>query len=93
MITKDEVEHVGWLARIEIDDKDAEGYAAKLNSVLEYFGQLDEVDTDGVAPTYHVADIMNVFRDDVVTDSIEQEDVLTNTDSEQDGYIKAPRIM
>ncbi|MGM0770122.1 MAG: Asp-tRNA(Asn)/Glu-tRNA(Gln) amidotransferase subunit GatC [Halobacteriota archaeon] len=93
MITKDEVEHVGWLARIEIDDADAGDYAFKLSSVLDYFGQLDEVNTEGVEPTYHVADIMNVFREDVVTPSLDQEDVLANTASGKDGYIKAPRII
>ncbi|MCD4806975.1 MAG: Asp-tRNA(Asn)/Glu-tRNA(Gln) amidotransferase subunit GatC [Methanococcoides sp.] len=93
MITKDEVEHVGWLARIAIDDAEAEDYAVKLSSVLDYFGQLDEVDTEGVEPTYHVADIMNVFREDVVTPSLDQKDVLTNTAEEKDGYIKAPRII
>ncbi|WP_342304095.1 Asp-tRNA(Asn)/Glu-tRNA(Gln) amidotransferase subunit GatC [Methanolobus sp. ZRKC5] len=93
MITKEEVEHVGWLARIEIDEKESDAYAQKLNSVLEYFGQLDEVDTEDVPPTYHVADIMNVFREDVVKPSMPQEDVLANTENKQEGNFKAPRIM
>ncbi len=93
MITKDEVEHVGWLSRIEIPEQDADEYALKLNAVLEYFGQLDEVDTEGVDPTYHVADVMNVFREDVETDSLDQEDVLKNTQDAKDGLIRAPRII
>lgn len=93
MITKEEVEHVGWLARIEIDAKQSDAYAEKLNSVLDYFGQLDEVDTENVPPTYHVADIVNVFRKDVVQESMPQEDVLANTENKQEGNFKAPRIM
>ena len=93
MITKDEVEHVGWLARIEIDEQDADSYATQLNSVLDYFGQLDEVDTDNVDPTYHVADVVNVFRKDVKTKSLTQEEALENTQSKQDGHFKAPKIM
>jgi aspartyl-tRNA(Asn)/glutamyl-tRNA(Gln) amidotransferase subunit C len=93
MITKEEVEHVGWLARIEIDAKQSDAYAEKLNSVLDYFGQLDEVDTEDVAPTYHVADIVNVFRKDEVTESLPQEAVLSNTEHRQEGNFKAPRIM
>lgn len=93
MITKDEVEHVGWLARIEIDEQDADSYAAHLNTVLEYFGQLDEVDTENVDPTYHVADVVNVFREDVVTESLTQEEAIENTKSKQDGHFKAPKIM
>jgi aspartyl-tRNA(Asn)/glutamyl-tRNA(Gln) amidotransferase subunit C len=93
MITKEEVEHVGWLARIEISAIESDAYAEKLNSVLGYFGQLDEVDTEDVLPTYHVADIMNVFREDVVKPSMSQEDVLSNTENKQEGSFKVPKIM
>ena len=65
MITKEDVEHIGWLARIEIDEQETVEYMEKLNSVLEYFGQLDKVPTEDVAPTYHVAEVYNVFREDV----------------------------
>ncbi len=93
MITKEEVEHVGWLARIEIHESEAEAYAEKLNTVLDYFSQLDEVDTENVSPTYHVADIVNVFREDVVRPSLPQEEVLSNTENKKEGNFLAPRIM
>ncbi len=93
MITKEEVEHVGWLARIEISESESDAYAEKLNSVLGYFGQLDEVDTENVLPTYHVADVMNVFREDVVKPSMSQEDVLSNSENKQEGNFKVPKIM
>lgn len=93
MITKEEVEHVGWLARIEIDEKESDAYAEKLNSVLDYFGQLDEIDTEDVAPTYHVMDVVNVFREDEVMESMPQDVVLANTENKQEGNFKSPRIM
>ncbi|MBP2029848.1 aspartyl-tRNA(Asn)/glutamyl-tRNA(Gln) amidotransferase subunit C [Methanohalophilus levihalophilus] len=93
MITKDEVEHVGWLSRISLSEEEAEKYASELNTVLDYFNQLDEVDTSGVDPTYHVADLMNVFREDERTPSLPQEDVLSNADESKEGYIKGPKIM
>lgn len=93
MITKEKVEHIGWLARIEIEEKESDAYAEKLNSVLDYFGQLDEVDTEGVAPTYHVMDVVNVFRKDEVWESMPQDVVLANTEHKQEGNFKAPRIM
>ena len=93
MITKEQVGHVGWLARIEIAESESDAYAEKLNSVLDYFGQLDEVDTEGVPPTYHVADVVNVFREDTVKPSMSQEEVLANTEHKQEGNFKAPKIM
>jgi len=92
MITKEDVEHIGWLARIEISEQETVEYMEKLNSVLEYFGQLDELPTEDIAPTYHVAEISNVFRKDVVEKSLPQELVLANTENKQDGYFRAPKI-
>ena len=53
MITKEDVKHIGWLARIDISEQETVEYMEKLNSVLGYFGQLDELKTEDVAPTYH----------------------------------------
>lgn len=93
MITKDEVEHIGWLSRISLTEEDAAEYASELSMVLDYFGQLDEVDTSGVDPTYHVADVMNVFREDESVSSLPQDEVLRNPAESKEGYIKAPKIM
>lgn len=92
MITKEDVEHIGWLARIEISEQEKAEYMEKLNSVLDYFGQLDEVATDDVPPTYHVIDLHNVFREDVVEESLSQDEVLANTEHKQEGTFKVPRI-
>jgi len=92
MITKQDVEHIGWLARIDISEQETAEFMEKLNSVLEYFVQLDELPTEDVAPTYHVAEIYNVFREDVVKESLPQELVLANTENKQDGFFRVPKI-
>jgi len=92
MITKEDVEHIGWLARIEISEQETVEYMEKLNSVLEYFGQLDELPTEDVVPTYHVAEIYNVFREDIVEECLPQETVLVNTEYKQDGTFRVPKI-
>ena len=92
MIAKEDVEHIGWLSRIEINEKETVEYMEKLNSVLEYFGQLDELPTENVAPTYHVAEIYNVFREDVVEECLSQEAALENTENKQEGAFRVPKI-
>lgn len=92
MITDEEVEHIGLLARIKIDDAEKKSYAEKLNSVLDYFAKLDEIDTD-VEPTYHVFGHTNVLRDDVVVPSLPQAEILKNAPATKGDYIKAPRIV
>lgn len=96
MITRKDIEHIAWLSRLELSEKDMEKYTPKLNSVLDYFGELDRVKTDGVEPTYHVLQLSNVFRDDepgIPTGSLPQEAVISNAPKKQDGFFKAPRMM
>ena len=96
MITKKDLEHMAWLSRLELSEEDKEKYTPKLNSVLDYFGELDEVDTEGIEPTYHVLQLSNVFREDeigVPAGSLPQEETLSNAPKKQDGFFKAPRMM
>lgn len=96
MITKKDLTHIGWLARLELSEKDTEKYTPKLNSVLDYFNELDEVNTEGVEPTYHVLPLSNVFREDEVSRQecpLSQDEALSNAPRKQDGFFKAPRMM
>lgn len=93
MITKEDVEHISWLASIKIEDEEKDEFVEQFNSILEYFHQLDEVDTDGVEPTYRVADLANIFREDVAFESLTQEEALKNAPRRENGYFKSPRIV
>jgi aspartyl-tRNA(Asn)/glutamyl-tRNA(Gln) amidotransferase subunit C len=93
MITREDVEHIGWLASIKIEDEEKDEFVEQFNSILEYFHQLDEVDTEEVPPTYRVVDLSNIFRDDVSCKSLSQEEALRNAPRSMDGYFKSPRIV
>ena len=93
MITREDVEHISWLASIKISDEEKEKFVDQFNSILDYFHQLDEVDTEGIEPTYRVVDLANVFRDDVACKSLNQEEALKNAPKTENGYFKSPRIV
>jgi aspartyl-tRNA(Asn)/glutamyl-tRNA(Gln) amidotransferase subunit C len=93
MISSKDVEHISWLASIKINDDEKEKFVEQFNSILEYFHQLDEVDTDGVEPTYRVVDLANVFREDSISKSLTQEEALKNAPQRENGYFKSPRIV
>jgi len=93
MISSKDVEHISWLASIKINDDEKEKFVEQFNSILEYFHQLDEVDTDGVEPTYRVVDLANVFREDSISKSLTQEQALKNAPKRENGYFKSPRIV
>ena len=93
MITRDDVEHIGWLASIKVEDEEKDEFAKQFNSILEYFHQLDLVDTEGVEPTYRVVDLANIFREDMARGSLTQEEALFNAPRRENGYFKSPRIV
>lgn len=93
MITREDVEHISWLASIKIDDEEKDELVDQFNSILDYFHQLDEVDTEGIEPTYRVVDLSNIFRDDEACKSLSQDEALRNAPRLEDGYFKSPRIV
>ena len=94
MITEKDVEHIGSLACIDLKDEETGPFARQFNAILEYFRELDAVDTENVEPTYHVIGLTNVFREDVAADgSLPQDVVLANAPRKDKGFIKGPRIV
>jgi aspartyl-tRNA(Asn)/glutamyl-tRNA(Gln) amidotransferase subunit C len=92
-ITKQEVEHVAKLARLELSDTEQEMLTDQLSNILTYVEQLNELDTKGVEPTSHVLDINNVMRDDVPSGSLTQERALANAPDKAAGHYRVPKII
>ena len=92
-ITKEEVEHVAKLARLEITESEKEAFSQQLSAILTYVEQLGKVDTKGVEPTATVVGQTNVFREDTVQPSLPVEKALSNAPESQDGYFVVPRII
>lgn len=92
-ISKQEVEHVAKLARLELSDQEQEKLTDQLSGILTYVEQLNKLDTTGVEPTSHVLDISNVTREDIAGKSLPQEIALANAPDKAAGHYKVPRIL
>ena len=93
MITREVVEHVAELARLELTAAEKEQFMTQLNSILTYIDKLNELDTIDVEPTSHVMPISNVWRDDEVRASLDRTKVLYNAPEESHFFFKVPRII
>jgi len=87
------VREVARLARLELSDEEVECFAADLESILEAFKKLDNIDTDGLEPSFHPVKIEDVFREDTPEKSLSQEEALSNSPNTEDGFFKGPRIV
>jgi aspartyl-tRNA(Asn)/glutamyl-tRNA(Gln) amidotransferase subunit C len=92
-LTRDDVAHVAHLARLDISEDEIDLYTQQLAAVLEHAADVEALDTTGVPPTAHPLPIMNVLRDDVVTASVDRDEVLSQAPAVEDGRFKVPRIL
>ena len=92
-LSKKEVEHVAWLAHIELSDKEKDLFTEQFNQILDYFKKIDKINTKDVEPTYHVLDLKNVSRKDETKPSLTTEEALRNAPKKEKKFLKAPRIV
>jgi aspartyl-tRNA(Asn)/glutamyl-tRNA(Gln) amidotransferase subunit C len=77
-ISRQDIEKVALLARLQLTDDELSKMTDELAQIVGYVDQLGEVDTDGVEPMAHAIEIANVFRDDVVAESLSRDEALAN---------------
>jgi aspartyl-tRNA(Asn)/glutamyl-tRNA(Gln) amidotransferase subunit C len=89
-ISRDEVLHVARLARLALTDEEVERLGAQLNAILEAVGKVSELDLEGVEPTAHPLDVVNVWAEDEPSPSLSVEDALGNAPDREGGFFKVP---
>jgi len=93
MIDDETIEYVGILAKLELDDAEKESAKKDMGRMLDYIDKLNELDTDGVEPMSHVFPVYNVFREDVVTNGDDRDQILKNAPESKDGAFKVPKTV
>jgi aspartyl-tRNA(Asn)/glutamyl-tRNA(Gln) amidotransferase subunit C len=92
-ITREEVEHVAHLARLNLNKEELAKMTEQLDNLLSYVAKLDELDTENVKPTTHAFSISNAFRDDTVLDSLSRQEALANSPQQNGECFTVPRII
>lgn len=92
-VTKETIEHVANLARLELTEQEKERFTSEMENIISYVDKLNELDTSDVKPMEHVIPIKNVFRDDKADKSYDREKILANAPSQEDGCFKVPKVV
>jgi len=92
-LTPEEVEHVALLARLQLSDEERKRFTTQLNSILEHFEQLQELDTAGVEPMSHAVAVSNVFREDEEEGSLTTKEALQNAPDVARECFRVPRVI
>jgi len=95
MISKEEVEHIAKLARIELSGKEVEKFQKDLSAILDYFDIMKKVDTKDVEPMTHSVIVENIKRQDAADkpDHEATQKLLATAPKEKDGFIKVKSIL
>jgi aspartyl-tRNA(Asn)/glutamyl-tRNA(Gln) amidotransferase subunit C len=92
-ITKQEVEKVAKLARLELTEVEKAAYAQQLSQILTHVDTLKKYDTKGVEPTATVLGRVNVWRPDDVRPSLSVEQATANAPESAGGLFAVPKIL
>lgn len=93
-ITNDDVRHLAQLSSLQMSDAEIESLRADIEKIINYINQLDELDTDGVEPTYQVTGLQNVWRDDEIIDSsVSRQQLLALATEQSDNCVKVPKVL
>jgi aspartyl-tRNA(Asn)/glutamyl-tRNA(Gln) amidotransferase subunit C len=91
-ITREQVQHVARLARLELSDEELERMREQLSAILVAVGKVSELDLEDVEPTAHPLDLVNVLADDVPRPSLPLEEALANAPDPEDGFFGVPAV-
>ena len=93
-ITREDVLHLAELSNISLSEEQIEPLIRDLGNIVNYFSQLDELNTENVEPTYQCFDMQNVWREDVIEDfEAKRDDLLALTVESEDNQIKVPKVL
>ena len=91
--TDEEVKHVAWLCRIDLEEEEIEDYKEKFNDILNYFKKVNEIDTENIEPTFQIIKDTNRFREDEIKESLSEAEIFQNIPKKKDKFIKGPKIV
>jgi aspartyl-tRNA(Asn)/glutamyl-tRNA(Gln) amidotransferase subunit C len=92
-ISKQDVEKIAHLARLELDPSKTEDIQSSINKVLEWMEALNQVDTTGVEPLVHMTSSINQFREDVALQNLDRQTALDLAPDANDQYFKVPQVI
>lgn len=92
-ISREEVQHLAHLARLELTEEETSHYAEQLSAIVDAVARVSEVVAADIPPTSHPIPVTNVFREDVVRPGLKREEVAAAAPAWEDDRFRVPRIL
>ena len=92
-LSRADVEHVAYLARLGLTDEELARLESQLNHIVDQYAIFAGLDTEAIPPTAQTIELENILRDDVPTASLPVDAVIGNAAVREDDYIVVPAII
>lgn len=92
-ITREVVEYVGHLGRLNLESHEVDIYTDQLDRILQYMDKLNTLNTEGIEPTNHAIPLDCLLREDFVKESFKIESSLKNAPERKGNFFKVPPII
>ncbi len=92
-ITRDDVAHVAWLARLQLTEDELDRFTGQLGAVLDHAADVEALDVGDVPPTAHPLPLENVLRADTPRPGLDRDVVLGMAPSAEDGRFRVPPVL
>ncbi len=92
-VTDSMIDKLATLARLRFNEEEKESIKSDLQKMITFVQKMDEVDTTGVEPLQHMSGGSNVWREDQINGSCNQEDALKNASTHNDDFFLVPKII
>lgn len=93
MIDLKTIQHIAKLARLSVDEKQAQEYSQQLTKIMDHFQKISGLPTEGVEPLVTPTQIENFWREDVVKKEFTAEEMVKNAPSSQGQLFKVPPVV
>jgi aspartyl-tRNA(Asn)/glutamyl-tRNA(Gln) amidotransferase subunit C len=92
-LTLEEVEHIAELARLRLTEAEKARYRQQLSAILDYFAQLQTLDTADIPPTSSVLPARSVLRADQPRPGLDWEDLMRNAPDAEGSQFRVPLVL
>jgi aspartyl-tRNA(Asn)/glutamyl-tRNA(Gln) amidotransferase subunit C len=92
-LSRDDVAHVAYLARLGLTDNELSRLEGQLNHIVDQYAILSQLDTAAIPPTAQTIELENILRDDLVEPSFTPDEALANAPERDGDFIVVPAII
>lgn len=93
MVSEKEIEKIATLARLSLSAEEKQAFAKQISSVLDYFQEMAQVNTDGVEPLVTATDIEPYWRDDKALPGFGAETAVDQAPEKVGNLFKVPPVV